>query len=372
MPDVDALVIGAGVIGLAASRALALTGRSVIVVEKAGRIGSETSSRNSEVIHSGLYYPPGGLKAALCVAGRRALYNFCATRAISHRRCGKLVVAASAAELKGLAALARRGAQNGVEDLQILTKAEAQALEPALHCAGALLVPSTGILDSAAYLLTLRGEAERSGASIAFETPFLRAGVIEGGFEIETGGAEPMRLTASALINCAGLHATSVARAIEGYDPAQAPETRFAKGNYFGLSGRQPFRHLIYPAPQAHGLGVHLTLDLGGQARFGPDVEWVETLDYRVDPARAEKFEAAIRAYWPDLPSNALAPAYAGIRPKISGPEEAAADFRIDGPAAHGVPGLVQLFGIESPGLTASLAIADQIVAALDGAAQEA
>ena len=365
MNYVDALVVGAGVIGLAAARALAKEGRSVIVVEAAANIGEETSSRNSEVIHSGIYYPTGSLKAQLCVRGRDLLYAFCAAHGVPHKRCGKLIAAADTGELAGLEALARKGAANGVDDLELLTGARATALEPALACVGALLAPSTGIIDSHAFMLALQGEAEAAGAMFAFRAPFLTARRQTCGFSVEIGGVEPMRLEVGALVNSAGLAASRVARAIEGLATAAIPETRYAKGNYFALTGRSPFSRLIYPAPQTHGLGVHLTFDLGGQARFGPDVEWVDTIGYDVDPERMRGFTDAIRRYWPGLPEGALSPAYAGIRPKISGPSDPAPDFRIDGPEAHRLPGLVNLYGIESPGLTASLAIAEQIVARL-------
>ena len=361
MNDFDVGIVGAGVIGLAVARALTLSGRSVLVVEARARFGEETSSRNSEVIHSGLYYPAGSFKARLCVAGRAALYQFCAERGVPHSRCGKLIVAADESELGGLEALARKGAENGVEDLTLLSAREAKALEPALACVGALLAPSTGVLDSHAYMLALQGEAE--GALFAFHAPFLAARRAAGGFVVEIGGGEPTRLRVGALVNAAGLAASHVARAVEGL--ADVPRTGFAKGNYFALKGRAPFRRLIYPAPQTHGLGVHLTFDLGGQARFGPDVEWVETPDYHVNPERARGFAGAIRRYWPELPDDALTPAYAGIRPKISGPSEPAADFRIDGPSVHGIAGLVNLYGIESPGLTASLALAEYVAALL-------
>jgi L-2-hydroxyglutarate oxidase LhgO len=359
--DADVLVVGAGVIGLAVARAL--KGRSVIVVEARASFGEETSSRNSEVIHSGIYYPTGSLKARLCVRGRAMLYAFCETHGVAHSRCGKLIVAAQESEMVGLEALARQGAANGVADLQLLSACEARALEPALACVGALFAPSTGILDSHGYMLALQGEVE--GALFAFRAPFLSARPTPDGFAVEIGGAEPMQLRVGALVNAAGLAASQVARAVEGLAPGFVPETRYAKGNYFALSRRAPFRRLIYPAPQAHGLGVHLTFDLAGRARFGPDVEWVERLDYAVDPARGRGFAEAIRRYWPDLADGALSPAYSGIRPKIAGPTEPAADFRIDGPELHGVPGLVNLFGIESPGLTASLAIADEVAARL-------
>ncbi|PPQ36531.1 L-2-hydroxyglutarate oxidase LhgO [Rhodoblastus acidophilus] len=364
MTDVDALVVGAGVIGLAVARALALTGRSVVVLEAADRIGSETSSRNSEVIHAGLYYPTGSLKARLCVAGRHALYDYCAAHGVTHKKCGKLVVAADESEMPGLRALADKGAANGVDDLKLISAEEAGALEPAVACVGAILSPSTGIFDSAAYFLALRGDAEAAGASFALKTPFVSARIDDDGVEVEAGGAEPMRLKTGLLVNCAGLSASRVAQAIAGLDPSHIPETRYAKGNYFTLPGRAPFSRLIYPMPTPHGVGLHLTFDVGGQARFGPDVEWVETIDYAVDPARAELFGAAIRRYWPGA-KGALTPSYCGIRPKIAGPDQPSADFRIDGPNIHGVPGLINLFGIESPGLTSSLAIAAHVVALL-------
>ena len=361
MNDADVLVVGAGVIGLAVARAL--KGRSVIVVEARASFGEETSSRNSEVIHSGIYYSTGSLKARLCVRGRERLYAFCEAHGVGHSRCGKLIVAAEESELAGLEALARQGAANGVEDLRLLSASEARALEPELACVGALFAPETGILDSHGYMLALQGEAE--GALFAFRAPFLSARPTRSGFAVEIGGAEPTQLSVGALVNAAGLAASQVARAVEGLAPGFVPETRYAKGNYFALSRRAPFRRLIYPAPQAHGLGVHLTFDLAGQARFGPDVEWVNGLDYAVDPTRGCGFAEAIRRYWPGLPDGALSPAYSGIRPKIVGPAEPAADFRIDGPEIHGVPGLVNLFGVESPGLTASLAIAEEVAARL-------
>jgi len=354
--DFDCLVIGAGVVGLAVARALSLSGRSVLVVEAHAGIGEETSSRNSEVIHSGIYYPSGSLKARLCVEGRRRLYAHCGSHGVAHARCGKLIVAADEAELAGLEKLRAQGLANGVEDLALLSGREARAMEPALACVGALHAPSTGILDSHGFMLSLQGDAEAAGAMFAFRAPFVAARREGQGFEVDVGGAEPARFTAAALVNCAGLAASRVARAIEG--GGAAPETLYAKGNYFALAGRAPFRRLIYPAPQTHGLGVHLTFDLGGQARFGPDVEWVETLDYAVKPERGAGFAAAIRRYWPGLPDDALTPAYSGIRPKISGPTAAAADFRIDAQ-----PGLVNLYGIESPGLTSSLAIAEEVMA---------
>ncbi|WP_108483480.1 NAD(P)/FAD-dependent oxidoreductase [Oceaniglobus ichthyenteri] len=361
MSDVDAVVIGAGVIGLAVARALAMAGHSVVVIEENGGIGMETSSRNSEVIHAGLYYPQGSLKARLCVAGRQRLYAFCTARGVPFRRCGKLIVASDASELAAVEAIGQRGRDNGVDDLIMITGDKARAIEPALATVGALLSPSTGIIDSHAYMLALQGDAESAGAAFAFHTPFAGGASGGDGFTLRTGGADPTTLTCQWLINAAGLNASQVARRIEGLDETHVPQTYYCKGNYFVLSGRSPFSHLIYPAPQKHGLGVHLTLDLGGQARFGPDTEWMETPTYGVDPTRQSAFETAIRRYWPDLPAHGLAPGYSGIRPKIAGPDAPAPDFRIDGPQQHGVAGLVNLFGIESPGLTASLAIAEEV-----------
>ncbi len=366
MSDVDAIVVGAGVVGLAVARALARSGRSVVVLESQGLIGSETSSRNSEVIHSGIYYPTGSLKAQLCVDGRKRLYAFCDAHGVAYSRCGKLIVASDESEIAAIEALASKGAANGVDDLAWFSAREAQAIEPALRCVAALHAPSTGILDSHGYMLALQGDAEADGATIAFETPFVEARVEDDGIAVQTGGAEPMRLTTAALVNCAGLFASRVAGAIAGLDPAHAPATLYAKGNYFALQGRAPFRKLIYPAPHAHGLGVHLTFDLGGQSRFGPDVEWIDAIDYSVDAGRCAGFYDAIRRYWPGLPDDSLTAAYSGIRAKIGGPSAPAADFRIDGPETHGVPGLVNLFGIESPGLTSSLAIAELVVKRLE------
>lgn len=369
MADFDATVVGAGVVGLAVARELALSGRSVVVLETAASIGSETSSRNSEVIHAGLYYPRGSLKARLCVEGRRRLYAYMAERGVPHRRCGKLLVASDESEVPELEAIHRRGTENGVGELRIIDAAEARRLEPALRTAGAVLSPVTGILDSHALMVAYQGDAESAGASIAFRTPFEGAETLgEGEFQVRAGGEEPTSFTTSILVNAAGLHASRVAGAIAGLDAAHVPQMRYAKGNYFVLAGRSPFTRLIYPMPNKAGLGVHLTLDLGGQARFGPDVEWVDAIDYTVDPNRCAGFYEAIRRYWPDLRDESLTPGYSGIRPKLVAANEAAADFRIDGPEAHGLAGLVNLFGIESPGLTASLAIASEVRARLDAA----
>ncbi len=366
MDTVDSIVIGAGVVGLAVARALARAGHETLILEGENAFGTETSARNSEVIHAGLYYPAGSLKARLCVRGRERLYAFCASHRVEHRRCGKLVVAASAEQRVELEGIAAAAAANGVDDLRLLERGEALALEPALACAGALLSPSTGIVDSHALMLALLGDAEAAGAMLALESRVSRLWVEDDGIAIAVNGEPEPLLAARIVVNCAGLHAPALAGLIEGFPSAHIPRAHYAKGSYFTLAGRAPFSRLIYPVPEPGGLGVHLTLDLGGQARFGPDVEWVERPDYRVDPARAERFYAAIRRYWPGLRDGALAPGYAGVRPKIAGPGAPAADFRIDGPAVHGVPGLVNLFGIESPGLTASLAIAEHVHGLLD------
>ncbi|TAK47671.1 MAG: NAD(P)/FAD-dependent oxidoreductase [Xanthobacteraceae bacterium] len=368
MDTTDCLVVGTGVIGLAVARELAASGREVVVLEAAGGIGSGTSSRNSEVIHAGIYYAAGSLMARLCVAGRALLYEFCRSRHVPHHRIGKLIVATSAEEAERLAAIKARAAANGVDDLELIDARRAHALEPELSATAALISPSTGIIDSHAYMLALRGEAESHGAAFAFHAAMLSAEAVQGGFVVTAGGAAPMRLRCRTLVNAAGLHAPALARAIAGLDERHVPQPYFAKGNYFACTARAPFSRLIYPVPVPGGLGVHLTLDLGGQAKFGPDVEWLnaasaDDLDYAVDPGRAAQFYPAIRRYWPGLPDGALAPAYAGVRPKIVPPAVATQDFRIDGPDVHGLEGLVNLFGIESPGLTASLAIARHVAA---------
>ncbi len=365
MERVDAVVVGAGVVGLAVARALALAGREVIVLDAAEGIGTETSSRNSEVIHAGIYYPPGSLKARFCVAGKLALYAYCAERGIPHRRCGKLLVATEETQVPKLQALKAQAEANGVTDLQRLTADQARSMEPALRCVAAYLSPSTGIVDSHAFMLALQGDAEAGGAAVAFKSPLERGRVRDNGIMLEVGGVEPMQVLARTVVNSAGLHAPRVAASIQGLPPAQVPPTYYAKGNYYSLIGRAPFSRLVYPMPNEAGLGVHITIDLGGQARFGPDVEWVDRIDYDVDPRRADSFYAAIRDYWPGLADGQLAPGYAGIRPKIVGPSEKAADFVVQGPRMHGVPGLVNLYGIESPGLTAALAIADHVSALL-------
>jgi L-2-hydroxyglutarate oxidase LhgO len=361
MDQVDCLVVGAGVVGLAIARALAQAGREVIILEAAEAIGTGVSSRNSEVIHAGIYYPKDSLMARFCVAGKRALYAFCADHSVPHQRCGKLIVATNEAEAGKLAAIEARARANGVDDLRFLSPAEAQALEPALGCAGALLSPSTGIVDSHHFMLALLGDAEAAGASLALNAPLLEGRAKGAGIELEIGGADATTLACRLVVNAAGLEAPLIARNIAGMPQEAVPTRYFAKGNYFTLIGRSPFSHLIYPVPEPGGLGVHLTLDLGGQAKFGPDVEWVETIDYRVDAGRGERFYKAIRRYWPGLPDGSLQPGYAGIRPKIVPPAIAAQDFVVQSPREHGVAGLINLFGIESPGLTSSLALAEHV-----------
>jgi L-2-hydroxyglutarate oxidase LhgO len=367
MDDIDVVVIGAGVVGLAIARALALEGREVLILEAAESFGTQTSSRNSEVIHAGIYYPRDSLKARLCVSGRDLLYEFCEQYDVPYRRCGKLIVAASETQLPELARIQQAARANGVS-LELFTRAQALALEPQLACEAALHSPLTGIIDSHAYMLALLGQAESHGATLVTATTVTAMQVEPGGGARIAVNNEMPTLRAKTVINSAGLRAPGVARLIEGFPAAHVPTPFFAKGNYFTLSGRSPFERLVYPIPEPGGLGVHLTLDLAGCARFGPDVQWVEECDYSVEPRRAERFYAAIRTYWPELADGALLPGYAGIRPKISGPTEAAADFRVDGPRTHGVGGVVNLFGIESPGLTASLALATYVAKLVDTA----
>lgn len=367
MDEVEAVVIGAGVIGLAAARALALAGHEVVVLERAYTIGFETSSRNSEVIHGGLYYPAGSLKATSCVAGRELLYRYCGEHGVPHARLGKLIVASDEAEIPGVQKIEAAARANGVDNLEWLSASEAQRLEPELNCVAALLSPSTGIIDSHALMLAYQGEAEDAGAFVAFRSP-VRGGRVRGdGFELDVGGDEPTTIRSRILVNAAGLYAPALARAMEGIPLDTIPPAYFCRGVYFTLLGKTPFRQLIYPVPVPGGLGVHITLDLAGQARFGPDVEWIPDVDYAVDPRRGDAFYAAVRRYWPGLRDGALQPGYAGIRPKISGPNEPAADFVVQGPQTHGVPGLVNFYGIESPGLTASLPLAEEALRMLGG-----
>jgi L-2-hydroxyglutarate oxidase LhgO len=356
------LVIGAGVVGLALARACARAGHDVIVAESTGGIGNGVSSRNSEVIHAGMYYATGSLRARHCVAGRRMLYDFCAAYGVPHRKAGKLIVATNEREAKKIEAIWQQGQINGVEGLALIDGAEAKRMEPALACVAALHSPETGIIDSHAFMLALQGELEERGGAIAFETPVERLAWTSAGWEVRYGGAEPGALVVDAVINSAGLGAQAIARATDGYAAERVPRLVLAKGNYFAYQGRPAFTHLIYPAPVDGGLGTHVTLDMAGRMKFGPDVEWITDEDYTVDARRAESFYASIRTYFPGLKDGALVPDYCGIRPKLTGPGEPPMDFLIHGPAEHGMPRLVHLFGIESPGLTSSLSIADEVV----------
>lgn len=359
------LVIGAGVVGLAIARELALAGHEVIVAEATRGIGNGISSRNSEVIHGGMYYPADSLRVRHCIRGRRMLYEYCESRGVPHRRCGKLIVATNVAELAKIESIHKQGILNGVENLSLVYGNEVTALEPALACTAAVLSPQTGIIDSHALMLALEGELEDHGGMIAFATRIEAVERKEGQWEVRFAGEESGVFYVDAVVNSAGLAAPALARSMEGYPAERIPELIMAKGNYFGYSGRPAFTRLIYPAPVDGGLGIHVTLDLAGRMRFGPDVEWIHEEAYEVDPGRAESFYARIRTYWPGLKDGALVPDYAGIRPKLSGPGEPPVDFIIDLPEQHGQPGLVQLFGIESPGLTSSLSIAADVAAAL-------
>ncbi len=372
METVQALVIGAGVVGLAVARALAREGLETLVLEREGAIGQGISARNSEVIHAGLYYPSGSLKARACVRGRDLLYAYCESRAVPHRRCGKLLVATAPVQRAALESLAAHASANGVEDLQWLCATEARALEPALRAEAALLSPSTGIVDSHALMLALQADLEAAGGQVLLQAQVLGWHTAPEGLHVlrvQSADGEVSELGTRVLVNSAGLWATRLAEASTGLPPGLS--TAFCKGSYFGLQGRAPFERLIYPMPEGDGLGVHLTLDLGGQARFGPDVEWLpedqtpESLDYAVDPHRMAGFTQAIRRFWPDLPDGALQPAYSGVRPKLHRPGGAALDFHLDGPARHGCAGLVHLLGIESPGLTSCLALAEDVLHAL-------
>jgi len=356
MESLDAVVIGAGVVGLAVARALAMAGREVVILEAEEAIGTHTSSRNSEVIHAGIYYPKNSLKARSCVAGKELLYEYCVAHGVPHRRCGKLIVASSESQVSNLHEIQNKAHANGVTDVVWMSRSQALALEPELACVAALYSPSTGIIDSHALMLAYLGDAEDHGAMLALKSELARGEAVSDGFILHVSGTEPIKTRL--LVNSAGLRAPSVARLIEGYKQEKAPPEYYAKGNYYSLNKKSPFSRLVYPVPEPGGLGVHVTLDLAGQARFGPDVEWVERIAYDVDPKRAERFYAAIRRYWPGLPDGALLPGYAGIRPKTTGPGAPPSDFEVQGPRAHGVPGLVNLFGIESPGLTSSLALA--------------
>jgi L-2-hydroxyglutarate oxidase LhgO len=367
---IDCAVIGAGVVGLAIARELAMAGREVVILEAESHFGEHTSSRNSEVIHAGIYYPKGSLKARLCVEGKHLLYPFCQERGVPHARTGKVIVACDDSETPTVMGYIDKARANGVDDLVPLSREELSRLEPAVRCVAGVLSPSTGIIDSHALMLTLLGDAESHGTAVVFRSPVLSGRVIGDGIVLEIGGDEPTSIECRTVINSAGLYAPKVAKSIDGLPPHSVPPAFFAKAHYYTLSGRTPFRHLVYPVAHAAFLGVHVTLDLGGQARFGPDLEWVNGVDYGFDHSRAPLFYAAIRRYYPDLKDGQLQPGYTGIRPKISGPTEPAADFVIQGPGDHGVPGLVNLYGIESPGLTASLAIARYVDRLLRSASQ--
>lgn len=359
---VDAIVVGAGVIGLAVARRLSSAGLETLVLEKGPAIGMETSSRNSEVIHAGLYYPKGSIKARACVAGREMLYRYCDEHGITAKNCGKLMLASSAEQLPGLRTIWDAATANGVTELAWITPEEVAEIEPEIHCVGAFISQRTGIVDSHAYMQALQADIEAAGGAVVFRTPVLKLMPEHASIRIFTGGDEPAEIGASLVVNAAGHGAPRLAASTEGIPESAIPRQWYAKGNYFSLAGRQPFSRLIYPLPEVAGLGVHATIDLQGRCRFGPDVEWVDSdTDLAVDPAREAQFYKAIRAYWPGLPDGSLQPDYAGIRPKIHGPNMPAPDFRIDGPQEHGISGLVNLFGIESPGLTASLALADMV-----------
>ena len=370
MDRVEAVVVGAGVVGLAVARALALRGIETLVLERENAIGTGISSRNSEVIHAGLYYPAGSLKASLCVAGKQQLYAFCESHAVEHRRCGKLLVATDTSQLPALAALRGKALANGVHDLVSLSAAEAIAMEPELHCSGALWSPSTGILDSHGFMLALQGDLERHGGIVVVASPVTSIRLGMASHVLEVGGQQPMTLEARYVVNCAGLWAPALAAVMQGLPAGQVPTAYFCKGNYYSLRGRAPFTRLVYPIPQQAGLGLHFTLDLQGRGRFGPDVQWLtarhaDSIDLGVDETRAAAFDAEVRRYWPALPAGALQPDYSGVRPKLGGPLDAPADFMVQGPSAHGFPGLVNLFGIESPGLTASLSLAERVADSL-------
>jgi L-2-hydroxyglutarate oxidase LhgO len=355
----DAVVVGAGVVGLAVARALAMAGREVVVLEAEDAIGTHTSSRNSEVIHAGIYYPKGSLKARACVEGKHLLYEYCGSHGVPFRRSGKLIVATDESQVLELKKIKEKAHANGVTDVDFIPREQAMAWEPALRCVAALHSPSTGIIDSHALMLAYQGDAEAHGAMLALKSPIIGGEIGGDGIVVHTSD---MTIRAKTLVNSAGLRAPTVANTLENFPRKFIPREFYAKGNYYSLSGKNPFTRLIYPVPEPGGLGVHVTLDLAGQARFGPDVEWVDRIDYAVDPRRADRFYAAIRRYWPGLADGSLAPGYSGIRPKTAGAGEPAPDFEIQGPKVHGVPGLVHLFGIESPGLTASLALAGMVL----------
>lgn len=359
---VDCVVVGAGVVGLACGAAMAAAGREVLVLEKESLIGSETSSRNSEVIHAGIYYRPKSLKARLCREGKERLYAYCLDRGVPHKRLGKIIVATSEDQIGKLEAIHANATANDVTDLAWLSSSDVCSLEPALTCSSALYSPSTGIIDSHSFMQALEGDLSTHGGMVVLNAPVLRGTADNAGITLAIGGDEPMVLRARTVINCSGLHAPKFAANMTGLDQSHVPQAHYAKGHYYRMSGKAPFSHLIYPVPEDGGLGVHLTLDLGGQAKFGPDVRWISEIDYAFDDSRRDEFIAAVRSYYPSLDRDQFQPDYTGIRPKLAGPGSGEQDFRIEGEAVHGIPGLVNLFGIESPGLTASLAIADYVM----------
>jgi L-2-hydroxyglutarate oxidase LhgO len=368
MEHVGAIVIGAGVVGLAVARALALAGREVMVLEAAGAVGTGVSSRNSEVIHAGVYYPPGSCKARACIAGKDMLYAYCAERGVKHKRVGKIIVATQDAQIADLEKMRANAAACGMHDLAMISREEARELEPEVHCVAALHSPTTGIIDSHGLMLSLQGDIENAGGMVACHAPVVSLGVTGRGYRVEVGGETPMDLSCDILINAASLRAPELAAGMAGYDSSLAPKAHLAKGNYFSLTGmKPPFRGLVYPVPEPGGLGIHATVDLGGQVRFGPDVQWAEAEDYAVDDSRIARFREAISTYWPGVKEASLVASYSGIRPKISGPGEPNADFVVQGESAHGLKGLVHMFGIESPGLTSCLALAQEVMAALGG-----
>jgi L-2-hydroxyglutarate oxidase LhgO len=358
---IGTVVIGAGVVGIAIARALAQRGREVLILEAENTIGSVTSSRNSEVIHAGVYYHPGGLKARLCVEGRHKLYAYAAERGIPHKQCGKLIVATSDDQIPKLEEWHTIAMQNGVEGLRFITPAEARAMEPEVFCVAALHAPVTGIIDVHHYMLALLGDAEAAGVTLALRSPVTRGEIGADGFVLEVGGATPVKIACRTLINAAGLGAQGFAHNLQGLDAKTIPPLVLAKGSYFSFSGKPPFKMLIYPLPAFGSSGLHATCDMAGQVRFGPDVEWVDRIDYHVDPARLPVFEESVRRYWPGLPKGVLQPDYSGVRPKVARASPHDTDFIIHGAREHGIPGLVNLFGIESPGLTASLALAEEV-----------
>jgi L-2-hydroxyglutarate oxidase LhgO len=358
---IDCAVVGAGVVGLAIARKLAMSGREVVILEAEDAFGTHTSSRNSEVIHAGIYYETGSLKARLCVPGRKALYRYCEEHQVNHRRIGKVIVACDETEIAGLHKYRKQAEINGVDDLRMLDPEELHALEPEVKCVAGFLSPSTGIVDSHGLMLAYLGDAEEHGASLALSSPVISGAVQDDGIRLDMGGSANMTLVCNTVVNAAGLNAQAVARSIAGVPAAAIPPTYYAIGHYYTLAGRTPFSHLVYPVARQDWLGVHVTVDLGGRVKFGPDFAWTDRIDYRFDESREEAFYKSIRRYYPGLKDGALVPGYTGIRPRITGPGEPAQDFVIQGAETHGVRGLVNLFGIESPGLTSSLAIADHV-----------